>query len=95
MNSNGNNTNRIHANNDKENQPTHRPTTMLSARIHEYQKPLILEETLRPVIIKGEQVLVKVGATALCHSDLHLINGGWKDTIPLNLPLIPGHEVAG
>ena len=95
MNSNSNNTTRIQANNDKENQPTHTHTTMLSARIHEYQKPLILEETRRPVIVKGEQVLVRVGATGLCHSDLHLINGDWKDTIPLNLPLIPGHEVAG
>lgn len=87
MNSDSNNTNRIHANNDKKNQPTHTPITMLSARIHEYQKPLILEETRRPVIVKGEQVLVRVGATGLCHSDLHLINGNWRDTIPLNLPL--------
>jgi propanol-preferring alcohol dehydrogenase len=36
-----------------------------------------------------------VGSTGLCHSDLHLINGDWKNTIPLQLPIIPGHEIAG
>ena len=48
-----------------------------------------------PKITHGEQVLVKVGATGLCHSDLHLINGDWKEIIPINLPKTPGHEVAG
>ena len=30
-----------------------------------------------------------------CHSDSHLINGEWKDVLPLKLPKTPGHEVAG
>ena len=68
---------------------------MLSARIHQYQSPLIIENIEQPVITKGEQVLVKVGATGLCHSDLHLINGDWKNSIPLQLPTTPGHEIAG
>jgi propanol-preferring alcohol dehydrogenase len=68
---------------------------MLSARIHDYQKPLTIENIEKPVITKGEQVLVKVGATGLCHSDLHLINGDWKNSIPLQLPITPGHEIAG
>jgi propanol-preferring alcohol dehydrogenase len=36
-----------------------------------------------------------VGAAGLCHSDLHLINGEWKDVLPLKLPKTPGHEIAG
>jgi propanol-preferring alcohol dehydrogenase len=68
---------------------------MLSARIHDYQKPLTIENIEKPVITKGEQVLVKVGATGLCHSDLHLINGDWKNSIPLQLPTTSGHEIAG
>ena len=40
-------------------------------------------------------MLLRVGATGLCHSDLHLINGEWKDVIPVPLPITPGHEVAG
>jgi propanol-preferring alcohol dehydrogenase len=69
--------------------------TMLSARIHEYQKPLVIESVPKPANITGEAVLVKVGAAGLCHSDLHLMNGEWKNAIPLALPHIPGHENAG
>lgn len=68
---------------------------IISARIHQYQKPLSLDNTSMPKITHGEEVIVKVGATGLCHSDLHLINGEWRDLIPLNLPKTPGHEVAG
>lgn len=70
-------------------------TQMLSARIHKYKNPLAIENIEKPVITKGEQVLVKVGATGLCHSDLHLIDGDWKKSIPLQLPITPGHEIAG
>ena len=69
--------------------------TMLSATIHQYQSPLVLQQTPKPKIIHGEQVMVKVGATGLCHSDIHLVNGDWKKSIPLQLPKIPGHEIAG
>ena len=69
--------------------------TIVSARIHEYQKPLSLDNISIPKITHGEQVLVKVGAAGLCHSDLHLINGEWKEIIPIDLPKTPGHEVAG
>ena len=69
--------------------------TILSARIHEYQKPLTVDRIPKPMLTSGEQVLVKVAAAGLCHSDLHLINGEWKDVIPLALPITPGHEVAG
>lgn len=68
---------------------------MLCARIHEYQKPLVLESIPTPSSISGEAILVRIGAAGLCHSDLHLINGEWKDAIPLQLPKIPGHENAG
>jgi propanol-preferring alcohol dehydrogenase len=69
--------------------------SILAARIHEYKKPLLLDNIAKPSITEDEEVLVKVAATGLCHSDLHLINGEWKDLIPLNLPKTPGHEVAG
>ena len=68
---------------------------MLSARIHEYKKPLELEDVQIPSITCGEEVIVKVAATGLCHSDLNIINGDLKDIIPLNLPSTPGHEIAG
>lgn len=67
---------------------------MLSARIHEYQKPLAIDNVQRPDV-KGEGVLVKIGGAGLCHSDLHLISGEWKNALPLSLPKTPGHEIAG
>lgn len=68
---------------------------MLSARIHEYKSPLVIDELQIPSGTSGEQVLLRVAATGLCHSDLHLIDGELKDIIPLHLPSTPGHEVAG
>jgi D-arabinose 1-dehydrogenase-like Zn-dependent alcohol dehydrogenase len=68
---------------------------MLAARIHEYQKPLVIENISRIEKVQAESVLIKVGAAGLCPSDLHLINGEWKDAIPLPLPRTPGHETAG
>lgn len=66
-----------------------------AARIHKYSSPLEIDDIQKPVISSPEQVIVKVGATGLCHSDLHLINGDWQKTLPLNLPKTPGHEIAG
>lgn len=69
--------------------------TMLSARIHEYQEPLEIDTVSKPKVAHGEEVLIRVGAAGLCHSDLHLISGEWKDVLPVKLPKTPGHEVAG
>lgn len=66
-----------------------------AARIHEYSAPLVVEDIQKPNISTPEGVLLKVGAAGLCHSDLHLMNGHWQKTLPLKLPVIPGHEIAG
>jgi NDMA-dependent alcohol dehydrogenase len=57
---------------------------------YEYSKPLVVEEiTLDPP--KQGEVKVKLAATAICHSDIHIINGD----LPSNLPFVAGHESAG
>jgi propanol-preferring alcohol dehydrogenase len=66
---------------------------MQSARIHNYGKPLVIEDIPQPRLSHGHQVIVKVGACGLCHSDIHLMNGDWKKSIPLSLPITPGHEI--
>ena len=38
-------------------------------------------------------LLIKVTACGVCHSDLHAVDGDWSP--PPAVPLIPGHEVAG
>ncbi|MFC3172679.1 Zn-dependent alcohol dehydrogenase [Novosphingobium bradum] len=40
---------------------------------------------------RADEVLVRVTAVGLCHSDLHAMQG----VPPLPLPMVPGHEVAG
>ena len=66
---------------------------MQSARIHSDGEPLVIENISQPSLSHSHQVIVKVEACGLCHSDLHLMNGDWKKSIPLNLPITPGHEI--
>jgi propanol-preferring alcohol dehydrogenase len=42
------------------------------------------------------QVLIRIKACGVCHSNLHMIEGDFKVFgIPAKLPIIPGHEIAG
>jgi S-(hydroxymethyl)glutathione dehydrogenase / alcohol dehydrogenase len=63
---------------------------MRAAVCYEYDKPLIVEDIEIAAPHSGE-VKVKIGATAICHSDIHFINGDLKAP----LPFVPGHESAG
>ena len=68
---------------------------MKAAVLHELKKPMVIEEVERPVPGEGE-VLIKVEASGVCHSDLHVADGDWKQFASITkLPLIVGHEVAG
>jgi alcohol dehydrogenase, propanol-preferring len=68
---------------------------MKAAVLHELKKPIAVEEVERPVPGEGE-VLIKVEASGVCHSDLHIIEGDWKQFGGITkIPLIPGHEIAG
>ena len=52
---------------------------------------LIAAETEIPKINKNE-VLVKINACAVCHTELDEIEGRIQ---PINLPVIPGHQIVG
>jgi S-(hydroxymethyl)glutathione dehydrogenase/alcohol dehydrogenase len=63
---------------------------MKAAVCFEHNKPLILTEVnIKPPA--GKQVKVKVAACAICHSDIHYMEGAWQG----QLPAIFGHEAAG
>ncbi len=66
--------------------------TMKAAVLHKIGDGLKIETIARPVPGPGE-VLIKVKACGVCHSDLHAVEGDW--TPHPALPLIPGHEVTG
>ena len=58
--------------------------------------PLKLTEIDRHEIVNPKEVLVKIEACGVCHSQLHSIEGDWEDIgIPPTLPTVPGHEVVG
>jgi len=68
------------------------PKTMKAAVIREFGQPLQIEEM--PVREPGEnQILVKVIACGVCHTDLHAVQGDWP--VQPKMPLIPGHEAMG
>ena len=59
-------------------------------------KPLKLTEIDRHEIQTSKEVLIKIEACGVCHSQLHGIEGDWKDIgIPPTLPTVPGHEIVG
>ena len=58
--------------------------------------PLKLTQVDRHEITNQNEVLVKIEACGVCHSQLHSIEGDWEDIgIPPTLPTVPGHEVVG
>lgn len=61
------------------------------ARMEDDSTPLKLSEVPDPVPGEGE-VLVRVGACAVCHTELDEIEGR---TAPPAMPVIPGHQVVG
>lgn len=63
---------------------------MKAAILREVNAPLTIEDISisKPI---GREVLVRVAASGLCHSDLHIIDGSFPNAFPVVL----GHEVAG
>ena len=67
-------------------------TTMKAAVVRAFGEPLGIEEVPIPTPAPGE-VLIKVVASGVCHTDLHAADGDWP--VKPMLPFIPGHEGAG
>jgi propanol-preferring alcohol dehydrogenase len=65
---------------------------MKAAIARQFGRPLVIEDVPIPQPGPGE-VLVKVAASGVCHTDLHAIDGDWP--VKPSLPLIPGHEGVG
>lgn len=63
---------------------------MKAAVCYEFGQPLVVEDvTLDPP--RTGEVKVRIAATAVCHSDVHLMRGDWAG----GLPVVAGHEAAG
>jgi propanol-preferring alcohol dehydrogenase len=66
--------------------------TMRAAVVREFGKPLVIEEVAVPQVGPG-QILVKIAASGVCHTDLHAAEGDWP--VKPKPPFIPGHEGVG
>jgi propanol-preferring alcohol dehydrogenase len=66
--------------------------TMMAAVVRQFGKPLTIEEVPIPTPGAGE-ILIKIVATGICHTDLHAADGDWP--VKPSPPFIPGHEGAG
>jgi alcohol dehydrogenase, propanol-preferring len=66
--------------------------TMKAAVVHQFGRPLAIEEVPVPEP-KENQILVRIAATGICHTDLHAAKGDWP--VKPTPPFIPGHEGVG
>lgn len=65
---------------------------MRAAVVTAFDRPLILEDRSIPDPGPGE-VLVRIEATGLCHTDIHAAHGDWP--VKPTVPFVPGHEGVG
>lgn len=65
---------------------------MKAAVVNQFNQQLEIKEVPVPTVEYGE-VLVKIKACGVCHTDLHAAHGDWP--VKPKLPLIPGHEGVG
>jgi NADPH:quinone reductase-like Zn-dependent oxidoreductase len=67
---------------------------MKAVKLLEYGGQLVFDDVPMPAIAPDE-ILVKVGSTAVNHLDLVEASGAMRQILPINLPWIPGHEFSG
>jgi len=66
--------------------------TMKAAVVRRFKEPLVIEEVPVPSPQPG-QILVRIAASGVCHTDLHAADGDWP--VKPTPPFIPGHEGVG
>ncbi|CAN7177388.1 alcohol dehydrogenase AdhP [Pseudoxanthomonas sp. LjRoot168] len=66
--------------------------TMKAAVVRQFGAPLVIEDVPVPRPAAGE-LLVKIEACGVCHTDLHAAEGDWP--VKPSPPFIPGHEGVG
>src|ERR1700756_3502680 len=65
---------------------------MKAVVVHDFTSPLQIEDIPIPEPGPGE-IVVKIEASGLCHTDIHAAHGDWP--VKPTLPFTPGHEGVG
>jgi propanol-preferring alcohol dehydrogenase len=66
---------------------------MRAATVKSFGQHLVVGSVPDPVLRGPNDVLVRVHASGVCHTDLHAATGDWP--VKPRLPFIPGHEGVG
>ena len=66
--------------------------TMKAAMVRKFKEPLSIEEVPVPEVGRG-QILVKIEACGVCHTDLHAADGDWP--VKPNRPSFPVMKALG
>jgi L-iditol 2-dehydrogenase len=70
------------------------PTTSRAAVVTGFNAPLEVRDLPVPELEHGA-LLVKIDAATVCGSDVHLWDGSLSAIRPIELPVVPGHEMVG
>ncbi len=74
---------------------------MKAAVLHQYDTKLknsdfvVWEEVPEPKLKGDTEVLIRIGGAGVCRTDLHIIEGIWREKVNVQLPYVMGHENAG
>src|SRR5882724_6748407 len=74
---------------------------MKAAVLHRYDETLSAkefvsyEDVVDPRLENPTDVIVRIGGAGVCRTDLHIVEGIWREKANVNLPYIMGHENAG
>ena len=71
-------------------------TMVLTKTANIETNPLEFTSIDKPKINRDNELLVEIKSCGVCRSNLHIVEGDWnKYGFPAQLPIIPGHEIAG
>ncbi|MBE1493628.1 NAD+-dependent secondary alcohol dehydrogenase Adh1 [Amycolatopsis lexingtonensis] len=68
---------------------------MKAVQVVGYDAPLELADVPEPSVSGPYDVIVRIGGAGVCRTDLHILEGQWKEKSGVTLPYTIGHENAG
>ncbi|MGZ4532016.1 MAG: NAD(P)-dependent alcohol dehydrogenase [Mycobacteriaceae bacterium] len=68
---------------------------MRAIQVVGYHKNLEMRDIPEPTVTGPLDVIVKIGGAGVCRTDLHILEGQWKEKSGVALPYTIGHENAG
>ncbi|MBW3602903.1 MAG: alcohol dehydrogenase catalytic domain-containing protein, partial [Actinobacteria bacterium] len=68
---------------------------MKAVRLHAYEQAPSVDDVAEPRVEGPLDVIVRIGGAGLCRTDLHIVEGQWKEKSGVTLPYTLGHENAG